>query len=103
MQTPGAIGPADNQSRVRVGLGLLFVGVAFLGHLLAARAIGGTYVAYRDHLLGFVGILLVSGALTLAAGRRFWRDRPGMRVLASGIVQALGGVFAYVTRFHVHG
>jgi hypothetical protein len=103
MRTPGAIDVVDQGRRVRVWLGIVLLGTGLLGHLLAARAIGGSYIAYRDHVIGFLIILLVSGALIVAAGRWLWKGRVDMTVLTVGVVQALFGLFVYATRFHVHG
>lgn len=103
MRTPGAIDVVDQGRRVRVWLGIVLLGTGLLGHLLAARAIGGSYIAYRDHVVGFVIILIVSGALIMAAGRWLWKGRVDMTVLTVGVVQALFGLFVYATRFHVHG
>jgi len=84
-------------------LGIVLLGAGLVGHLLAARAIGGSYVAYRDHILGFVLLTLVSGAITALLGWRFWRGRHDITVLAVGIVQALIGLVIYIERFSVHG
>ena len=84
-----------------VGLACLTAGL--LGHVLAAQAIGGSYLAYRDHLLGFVGLTVVSGAVLVLIGWRFWRGRPERTVLVLGVVQLFFGVVAYVMRFSVHG
>jgi len=92
-----------SSSRVRTWIGMLLLGVGFLGHFLAARAIGGTYVAYRDHMLGFVGLTLVSGAVIAGLGWRFWRGRTDITLLTLGIVQAVVGLVVYVERFSVHG
>ena len=101
MQDP--IGTNDSGRRMRIGLGLLFLGAGFLGHFLAARAIGGSYVAFRDHMLGFVGLTLVSGAIIAGLGWRFWRGRHDITLLTLGILQALIGIFVYIERFTVHG
>ena len=103
MKTPIAIDVVDQGRRARTWLGLVLLGIGLLGHLLAARAIGGSYIAYRDHVMGFLIILLVSGALIVAAGRWLWKGRLDMTVLTVGIIQALFGIFVYATRFHVHG
>ncbi len=93
---------SDNADVVRsVGLACLTAGL--LGHVLAAQAIGGSYLAYRDHLLGFAGLTVVSGAVLALIGWRFWRGRPERTVLVLGVVQLLFGVVAYEMRFSVHG
>jgi hypothetical protein len=84
-------------------LGLLLVVVGFLGHFFAARAIGGTYIAYRDHIFGFFLILLVTGAIIAGLGWRFWKGRHDITLLIVGVVQALFGVWIYINRFSVHG
>ena len=84
-------------------LGLVLLGAGFLGHFLAARAIGGSYVAYRDHMGGFFALTLVSGAIVAGLGSRFWRGRHDITVLTVGILQALLGLYVYVERFSVHG
>jgi hypothetical protein len=80
---------------------LLVLGL--LGHVFAAQAIGGTQLAYRDHLLGFVVITVVAGAIIFGAGSRFWRGRHDISLLLLGAVNALVGLLVYVQRFHVHG
>jgi hypothetical protein len=77
--------------------------VGFLGHYFAARAIGGSYIAYRDHLGGFVLLTLVSGLVIWGLSLRFFKRRYDMVVLLVGIVQALLGVYVYINRFSVHG
>jgi uncharacterized membrane protein (UPF0136 family) len=90
-------------SRRWTWLGVLLLGAGLLGHLLAARAIGGTYIAYRDHIFGFVFLTLVSGALLAALGWRFWRGRHDITLLIMGVLQTLVGVWVYMQRFSVHG
>jgi len=89
------------QSRTWLGVVLLIVG--FLGHYFAARAIGGTYIAYRDHIFGFFVILLVTGLIIAGLGWRFWKSRRDITLLIVGLVQALLGVWVYMGRFSVHG
>jgi len=84
-----------------VGVVLLVLGL--LGHVFAAQAIGGTHLAYRDHLLGFVVITVVVGAIVFGAGMRFWKGRYDISLLLLGAVNALLGLLVYVQRFHVHG
>ena len=84
-------------------LGVVLIVVGFLGHFFAARAIGGTYIAFRDHIAGFVLILLVTGAIIAGLGWKFWRGRRGMMLLTIGAVQALFGIWIYTMRFGVHG
>ena len=84
-------------------LGVLLLVVGFLGHFFAARAIGGTYIAYRDHIFGFVVILLVTGAIIAGLGWKFWPRRRDITLLIVGLVQALLGIWVYMGRYGVHG
>jgi len=102
MESSGVIPVADTASRRRIWLGVLLIVVGFLGHFFAARAIGGSYVAYRDHIFGFFLILLVSGAIIAGLGWRFWKGRRDITLLTVGVVQALFGAVIYVERFHIH-
>ena len=86
----------------RSALGALLLGAGLLGHLLAARAIGGHSVAYRDHVFGFFLILIVTGAVVAALGWKFWRGRRDVTLLLIGLVQALFGLFVYLRRFDIH-
>ena len=84
-------------------LGAILLIVGFLGHYFAARAIGGSYIAYRDHILGFFLILVVTGAIIAGLGWRFWEGRRDITVLIIGLVQALLGIWVYIGRYNVHG
>ena len=95
--------PGTTASRVRIWLGLALLAAGLLGHLLAARAIGGTYRAYRDHIFGFCIILVVTGGIVALLGWRFWRGRRDVTILVVGVIQALFGLFVYIERFGVHG
>ncbi len=79
------------------GIALLVLGLA--GHLYAAHAMGGGRVAYTHHVLGFVLILVVTGAIIAALGWRFWRSRPDITVLAVGALQALLGLLVAIAPF----
>ncbi len=103
METPPVTALAATARRHRTWLGVILIGLGLLGHLLAARAIGGTHLAYRDHIFGFVLIGVVSGVVIGGLGWRFWRGRYDITLLAIGAVQALLGLVVYVERFHVHG
>lgn len=76
-----------------LGIALLVVGLA--GHLLAADKMGGSTVAYQHHVLGFVGLSLVSGAIIALLGWRFWKGRHDISLLILGALQALIGVLVY--------
>jgi hypothetical protein len=86
-----------------VWLGALLVFGGFLAHFLAARAIGGTYIAYRDHMFGFVALTLVSAAIVGLLGMRFWKGRRDITLLIVGVIQTLIGIQIYIQRFSVHG
>jgi hypothetical protein len=95
--------PTHTGSRLRIWLGVLLLIAGFLGHYFAARAIGGTSVAFRDHIAGFFIILLVTGGIIAGLGWRFWKGRRDVTVLIVGLVQALFGFWVYLQRFSVHG
>ena len=84
-------------------LGVILLGVGLLLHLLSARAIGGSYVAYRDHIFGFVVLTVVSGALIAGLGWRFWKGRHDVTLLILGVLQTAIGIVVYINRFSVHG
>ena len=84
-------------------LGAILLVAGFLGHFFAARAIGGTYIAYRDHIFGFVALTLVSAAIVALLGLRFWKGRPDITLLIVGVIQTLIGIVVYINRFSVHG
>ena len=75
MDTPHVIADAGTARRRRILLGVLLLGAGLLGHLLAAHAIGGSFVAYRDHIAGFLLLSLVSCLIIAGVGWRFWRGR----------------------------
>jgi len=81
--------------------GAFLLAAGLLGHLFAARAIGGSYIAYRDHIFGFFLIAAVTGAAIAGVGRRFWRGRHDVTLLVIGAVQALFGFVIYLQRFHI--
>lgn len=91
--------PGVNRS-VRLLSSLLLIG-GLCGHVFAAMAIGGHYIAWRDHLLGFVLILIVTMPLVYLAGRWFWRDRPDISLLITAAIQCAMGLLVYVNRFHL--
>jgi uncharacterized membrane-anchored protein len=96
---------ADAADRARplwmwLGSALLLAGL--LGHLLAARAIGGYYVAYRDHIVGFVILTAVTGVVIAGLGWRFWKGRHDITLAILGVVQAITGLLIYINRFNIH-
>ena len=101
MEKPDLVAGAATGSRGRIWLGVILLVLGFLGHFFAARAIGGSYVAFRDHIFGFFLILLVTGAIIAGVGWRFWRGRHDITVLIIGAVQALFGLVIYIERFNI--
>jgi hypothetical protein len=101
METTGARADSGASNRRRMWLGVILVGVGLLGHLLAARAIADRPMAYQHHIIGFVLILLVTGAIIAGLGWRFWRGRRDITLLIVGAVQALFGLVIYFERFRV--
>jgi uncharacterized membrane protein HdeD (DUF308 family) len=98
--------PADGRrsaSRLRIPVGFVLLVLGLVGHLYAAHAIGGSTVAYTHHVLGFFLILVVTGAIIAALGRRFWRSRPDVTVLTVGMVQAIFGFLVAVEPFRAAG
>ena len=89
-------------SRRRTWVGVLLLAVGLLGHLLAARAIGGYYIAYRDHIVGFLFLTVVSGAILASLGWRFWKGRHDITLLILGALQTLFGAVVYIERFRIH-
>ena len=85
-----------------IWLGIILLAVGLSGHLLAARAIGGYYIAYRDHIAGFLGITGLFGIIIAAIGWRFWKGRHDITLLILGIVNALIGIVIYINRFNIH-
>ena len=96
MATPHAIDAAVPSSRGLIWLGVLLLVVGLLGHLLAARAIGGSSLAYGHHIFGFFLILVVTGAIVAGLGWRFWRRRRDVTLLVIGAIQALLGILVYI-------
>src|SRR5437879_12376188 len=90
----------DVRSRRRFWIGVLLLVIGLLGHLFAARAIGGSYVAYRDHIFGFVLLSLVSGAVIASLGWRFWGGRHDISLVILGARQALLGFVVYLVPVH---
>lgn len=88
-------------SRNRIWLGVLLLAAGLLGHLLAARAIGGSRMAYTHHIQGFVFLTAVSVVLVGGLSMRFWKGRHDITLLVVGVVQALIGLAIYIERFRV--
>ena len=95
--------PADRStgSGFRLWLGIVLMAAGLSGHLFAAQAIGGYFIAYRDHIFGFVMGAIVTGVIIVLLGKRFWRGRHDITVLIIGAVQAIGGLLIYINRFNI--
>lgn len=93
-------------SRARLWLGVVLLALGLCGHLLAAHAITpyvSPYVAYRDHVAGFLMLTVVSTIVVMLLGWRFWRGRHDVTLLVVGAIQAILGVVVYLGRFAVLG
>ena len=101
MGTRDAIAERSAGRRSATWLGAILLAAGGVGHLLAARAIGGSYIAYRDHIVGFVGLSVVFGGVLAALGSRYWRGRGDLTLLMLGVSQAIIGAVIYSLRFHI--
>ena len=95
--------PTAPVNRTLLVVGAVLVAVGLACHLLAAQAIGGTFIAYRDHIGGFVILCVVPGAVLAGLGWRFWKGRHDITLAALGLLQTLLGIWVYMERFSVHG
>jgi hypothetical protein len=103
MDTMHTTDGADATRRNFAAFGVVLILAGLVEHLLAARAIGGGYIAFRDHIFGFILITLVFGAVIFGLGWRFWKGRRDISLLILGAVNFLLGFYVYLQRFHVHG
>lgn len=94
---------ADATRRTFTAIGVVLLLVGLLEHLISARAIGGSYIAFRDHIFGFVLITIVFGAVIFGLGWRFWKGRRDISILLLGVVNVLLGFYVYLQRFRMHG
>jgi hypothetical protein len=101
MDSAAAASVSNSNRRLRIWLGLLLLVAGLSGHLFAARAIGGSYVAFRDHIVGFSILTVASTVIVSLLQWRFWKGRPDLTVLIVGAVQAALGLVIYIERFHV--
>ena len=93
---------ARPMKRSWIWLGVILLAAGLCGHLLAARAIGGYYIAYKDHIEGFLLLTVVAGVIIAALGWRFWKGRHDITLLILGVVQTLIGIVIYINRFNIH-
>lgn len=82
-----------------LGIALAIVGLC--GHLFSARAIGGSAIAYRDHIAGFAIGAVVFGLFIFLLGRPLFRGRLYLAVFLWGVLQAGFGVWVYTQRYQV--
>lgn len=101
MSSPNAAAVAAPLNRTWMVLGLVLLVAGFFGHFFAARGIGGSYVAYRDHIVGFTILTVASLIIVGLLGWRFWKGRRDVTILTVGVIQAILGLVIYIERFHV--
>ena len=77
-------------------LGAILTLLGLLGHLFAARALGGTHIAFRDHIAGFLLIALITGAIIFATGCALLEGP--LRRLAAGVRCGAGALRAIRVR-----
>lgn len=103
MTSPVAGAPVPQRGSYVLATLLLVAGLSC--HLFAAAAIAGrfttAFIAYRDHVAGFVLLTVVTLAIIAPLGRRFWRGRPDLTLVIVGVLQVLIGIVVYVNRFAV--
>ncbi|GAC1648235.1 MAG: hypothetical protein NVS4B3_03490 [Gemmatimonadaceae bacterium] len=102
MDAPHVATIKDAFSRTRLSLGAVLLVAGLFGHLFAAQAIGGSSMAYAHHIFGFFLLSVVSGAILLVLGWRFWRGRHDITMLILGASQALLGLVIYIRRFDIN-
>jgi hypothetical protein len=78
-----------------VWLGLTLLVAGFFGHFFAAMALGPGLNAWRDHMLGFAGLTVISALIVGTIGWRFWRGRRDITLLIVGVIQLVIGIMVY--------
>ncbi|MFL5540632.1 MAG: hypothetical protein ACJ8J0_16700 [Longimicrobiaceae bacterium] len=101
-KTPTPALPPRRVGAAAVGMAAALLLLGLLGHLLAARAMGGSRVAYVHHVAGFFIIAALTGLPLLGLARLFWRGRRGVTLLAFAAVQALLGLMVYAGQLQAH-
>ena len=101
MSTSQDIAPQSLASRPLSWVGVVLLITGLCGHLFAARAMGGSSRAYRDHIEGFIILTLVATAILWAVGTRFWKGRGDITLVSVGIVQTLLGLMVYLLQIGV--
>ena len=102
METPHEM-PFADAGHGRYGLAVALLVVGLLGHVLAARAMGGYRIAYVHHVAGFFIILAVTGGVVALAGWSVWRSRRDVMWLTIGALQALFGAVIYAMQIGLIG
>ena len=97
-ETPAPAPPRRAVGAAAVGMAGALLVLGLLGHVLAARAMGGGRMAYVHHVLGFFIIAALTGLPLLGLARLFWRGRRGVTLLTFAAVQALLGLAVYVNQ-----
>ena len=101
MTSPNAAAVRAPLNRTWIALGTVLLVAGLCGHFFAARGIGGSYIAYRDHIAGFVILTVASLIVVGPLGWRFWKGRRDITLLTIGVIQAVLGLVIYIERFHV--
>jgi hypothetical protein len=57
---------------------------------------GGSALAYKHHVLGFLLILVVTGALIAGLSWFLWKGRHDITLLSIGAMQAVLGIAVYI-------
>ncbi|HZE09135.1 MAG TPA: hypothetical protein VE110_10325 [Gemmatimonadaceae bacterium] len=83
-----------------VWLGIILLIAGFFGHVSAARAIGGTHVAWRDHMIGFTGATILSALIVGAIGSFLWKGRKDITVLIVGALGFALGLVVFINPPH---
>ncbi len=98
MGTPRASAVPAAATRRRIWLAVILLAVGLLGHLLAAHEMGGSALAYRHHIGGFLLLSSVSALILAALGWVFWRGRHDITLLMVGALQAVLGLLVYINQ-----
>ena len=83
--------PGNRDARL-TALGVVLLIGGFVGHAYAAHSLGPGHHAWRDHMLGFVGLTIVSAAIVGALGWKLWKGRTDITVLIVGVIQVILGI-----------
>jgi hypothetical protein len=100
--TPGPTPAFPRMRSATTGIAAALLLVGLLGHVLAARAMGGSRIAYVHHVSGFFIIAVLTVLPLLGLRWLFWRRRHGVTLLAFAAVQALLGLAVYANQLQSH-